>query len=247
MNNLFRISFYSIYIYIKKSPSRIDSYSTILMNSKLSYGNLSEINDQNEILTLVDLLVLRVECLTNENKLKKQQKSKNNYPTAAEVDQNLIEYLYYLFTKFVNDDSQPSDDETTLPPPIIDKTNFVTVCQTLVRNGCFDMPSPDQSTSEASSSSSDPTLTPETFLHEYHPDATDTPPEETPPDEQETWLVVDLQPSQSEEQKETSELIVSFYFHKDVLQIRKGFFLHTICLMTLAFIGIRLLFSLCHY
>jgi hypothetical protein len=148
------------------------------MNSKLSNEDLLELNDQNEILTLIDLLVLRVECLTNENK---KNKSKDNYPTVAEVDQNLIEYLYYLFTKFINEDSNESST------PIINKNDFVNVCQTLVRNGCFEVSSssPDQSFSESTiTSSSDQTLTPETFLHEYQNNA----------NEKDTWLVVDIEP-----------------------------------------------------
>jgi len=179
------------------------------MNSKLLNENLSELNDQNEILTLIDLLVLRVECLTNENK---KNKSKDNHPTVAEVDQNLIEYLYYLFTKFTNDDS---NDIST---PIIDKNNFVTVCQTLVRNGCFEASStsPDQSFSDAtittnSSSSSDQTLTPETFLHEYQPETDHTIADKSSADEQESWLVVDLKPIQSEEPIAKPETIVSSF------------------------------------
>lgn len=214
------------------------------MNSKISNDNLSEINDRNEILTLVDLLVLRVECLTNENDLKKSNETKTNYPTVAEVDQNLIEYLYYLFTKFVHDDP----NESTMP--IIDKKNFVTVCQTLVRNGCFDMPSstsPDQSASETISNNSDPTIIPDTYLHEYRNSKVELSSEKITNNEQETWLVVDLQPTQSEEHATTSEIIVSFffYFQKDVLQnLKSFFFVLIISLMTLVFIVIRRLFSL---
>jgi hypothetical protein len=181
------------------------------MNSKISNENLLEINDQNEILTLIDLLVLRVECLTNENKLNKKKKSKDKYPTVAEVDQNLIEYLYYLFTKFVTDDSDSSNNLTTSN---IDKKSFLTVCQTLVRNGCFDMPSPDpdQSISDTTTSSSDQTITPETFLREYNPDSDEIITEKSPTDEQENWLIVDLEPTQSEEPIQTTETIVSVFF-----------------------------------
>lgn len=152
--------------------------------------NSTELNDQNEILTLIDLLVLRVECLNNETK-KKKKKIKESSPTVAEVDQNLIEYLYYLFTKFIHDES---DD---LPAASIDKNNFVNVCQTLVRNGSFELASasPDQSTSEATITNSDQTLTSETVLHEYHPAVTD----KSSTDEQDTWLVVDLEPIQLDE------------------------------------------------
>jgi hypothetical protein len=182
------------------------------MNSKLSNENLLEINDHNEILTLIDLLVLRVECLTNETKSKQKKKIKENYPTVAEVDQNLIEYLYYLFTKFTHDDPNVSTDLTT---PIIDKNNFVNVCQTLVRNGCFDIPStsPDESISDTTiTSTTDQTLTSETILHEYHPETTQILAEKSAINEQETWLVVDLQPMQSEKPPATSEIIVSVHF-----------------------------------
>jgi len=127
-----------------------------------------ESNDENEILTLIDLLVLRVECLTNENQSTKKKKKKlsENYPSVAQVDQNLIEYLYYLFTKFTHDDQTK---------PILDKSNFVNVCQTLVRNGCFDI----------SSSSSEPsTITDQTIVHEY-PTTIDN--------DKDTWLVVDFE------------------------------------------------------
>ena len=159
------------------------------MNSKLSPEDLLALNDQNEILTLIDLLVLRVECLNNETKKKTNEEI---YPTIAEVDQNLIEYLYYLFTKFTHEEFDSSI-------PTIDKNNFVNVCQTLVRDGCFQITSisPEQSFSE----STDHTLTPETFVHEYLPEA----------DKQEAWLVVDLEPIPSEESNIKPEPIVSFY------------------------------------
>jgi len=182
------------------------------MNSKISNENFLEINDHNEISTLIDLLVLRVECLTNEKKFNKKKKKKSgHYPTVTEVDQNLIEYLYYLFKKFINDDSNSSNDLTT---PIIDKTNFVNVCQTLVRNGCFDIPSTstDQSISETTINDSDRTLTPETFIREYHADTDQMIAGKSSIDEKETWLVVDLEPTQSEEPTKNSETIVSFYF-----------------------------------
>ena len=181
------------------------------MNSKFSNENLLEINDHDEILTLIDLLVLRVECLSKENKSHKKKKKKHEeiYPTVTEVDQNLIEYLYYLFTKFTNEDSEPSND---LSIPIIDKNNFVNVCQTLVRNGCFDLSSvstaSEQSFSETTSNSSDQTL-----VREYHPDTDEIVAEISSTDgqnsEQETWLVVDLEPIQSEELIVASDIIVS--------------------------------------
>jgi hypothetical protein len=174
------------------------------MSSNISNENSSEINDHNEILTLIDLLVLRVECLTNEKK-----KLKEKYPTVAEVDQNLLEYLYYLFTKFVNEES---DSSNYLITPILDKNNFVNVCQTLVRNGCFDISSPDQSTSEATINDTDQTINLQTFVREYDPDINEPIPENKAIDQPETWLIVDLKPNQSEEPIANSETIVSFYF-----------------------------------
>lgn len=150
----------------------------------MSNGNRTEINDENEILTLIDLLVLRVECLTNENqtiKKKKKKKFNENYPSVSQVDQNLIEYLYYLFTKFTHEEQMN---------PIVDKNNFVNVCQTLVRNGCFDISSssPDQSTS-------DTTITEQTIIHEY-PTTIDN--------DKDTWLVVDFD--------QTKENVCSLFF-----------------------------------
>ena len=172
------------------------------------------LTEKSEILTLIDLLVLRVECLTNEKK--KNKPTDEIHPTVAEVDQNLIEYLYYLFTKFVQDESNASQEKE---PSMIDKKNFVHVCQTLVRSGCFDLSSntvpssPDQSTSDATSSS-DPTLTEQVLVREYDPEADDKSVghESTSlrtVDDQDTWLVVDLPGSQSEDDMPTSDTMVS--------------------------------------
>lgn len=159
----------------------------------MSNGNQMESNDEDEILTLIDLLVLRVECLTNENQSikKKKKKLNENYPSVAQVDQNLIEYLYYLFTKFTH------EDQTM---PILDKSNFVNVCQTLVRNGCFDI----------SSSSSEPsTITDQTIVHEY-PTTIDN--------DKDTWLVVDFE--QTKESVRFLSLFLSFF-----LRLASTFFL----------------------
>ncbi|CAF1146701.1 unnamed protein product [Adineta steineri] len=201
----------------QKSSARTNRTQILTIDLKMSNENLSTTNDNNEILTLIDLLVLRVECLANENKLiSKKKHKKDNCPSVAEVDQNLIEYLYYLFTRFIHDETNSSN---ILRIPIIDKNNFVSVCQTLVRNGCFDIPqpsvelSPDQSSSDTTSSS-DKTLTQQTFVREYNPD-TDTMLAEkssidgenlsTTSAEQETWLIVDLEGTQSEDSMATSE------------------------------------------
>lgn len=164
------------------------------MNSK---ENFLELNDQNEILTLIDLLVLRVECLNNETKKKKH---KTSLPTVTEVDHNLIEYLYYLFKKFVHEE----DSEHNVPPTTtIDKNNFVHVCQTLVRNGSFELSSlsPDQSISESTitNHSTDQTLTSEIESQ------SEILPEKSTIDERDTWLVIDLDPIEST----TPDIIVS--------------------------------------
>jgi hypothetical protein len=89
---------------------------------------------------------------------------------------------------------------------MIDKTNFVNVCQTLVRNGCFNMPattSPDQSFSEKTITNSSDLTSTHTYVHEYRPDVDDMSLEQSsinelisssPTSDQESWLVVDLEP-----------------------------------------------------
>jgi hypothetical protein len=175
------------------TPSSTSSSSqSIEFNlNRLSNENLLKNSDDHEISKLVNLLILRVECLTNENTLIQKN---NTYPTIKEIDQNLIEYLYYLFNKFIQ-------DESDINPPVIDKTNFVNVCQTLVRNGCFNIPSPtspDQSFSESTiTNSSDRTLT-QTFVHEYRSETDDMSLKKSSlTNDQETWVVVDLEPKYS--------------------------------------------------
>jgi hypothetical protein len=175
------------------TPSSTSSSSqSIEFNlNRLSNENLLKNSDDHEISKLVNLLILRVECLTNENTLIQKN---NTYPTIKEIDQNLIEYLYYLFNKFIQ-------DESDINPPVIDKTNFVNVCQTLVRNGCFNIPSPtspDQSFSESTiTNSSDRTLT-QTFVHEYRSETDDISLKKSSlTNDQETWVVVDLEPKYS--------------------------------------------------
>ncbi|CAM4937193.1 unnamed protein product [Rotaria socialis] len=195
--------------------SSIKTSQAIIMSSQLSNEHVLDTNDHIEILTLINLLVLRVECLSKEKKSKKRKKRKDDnhhhhpphHPTVAEVDQNLIEYLYYLFKKFINDETNPSKD---LTPPIIDKSNFVSVCQTLVRNGCFDVPSTTLSTSltqsySESASISDQTLT---SMSEYHHDANEFYEEDSLTDDQfpsiasptkETFFIGDIGPAQTDE------------------------------------------------
>ncbi|CAF3610328.1 unnamed protein product [Rotaria sordida] len=206
------------------TSSSIKISQSIIMNSQLNNENLFETNEYNEILTLINLLILRVECLSNENKSKKRKRKKDKYPTVTEVDQNLIEYLYYLFKKFINNDINLSND---LKIPIIDKNNFVSICQTLVRDGCFDIPSttttiisksPNQSLSE-SLSTSDYISNSQAIVHEYYPDTNQIVEEKSLSDDQissmtstekEPWLVVDFeQPIQLEETLRTSEAMCS--------------------------------------
>jgi hypothetical protein len=197
----------------------IEFSSRRLSNEDVFQNNLND-NDDNEILKLVNLLILRVECLANENILINRDKNKT-YPTIKQIDQNLIEYLYYLFSKFIKDDND-------LNTPMIDKSNFVNVCQTLVRNGCFNIPlstSPDQSFSEPTlTNNSDLTLN-QTFVHEYRSDTDNVSLEKsslneqitsTPTNEQETWLVVDIEPIQSQYLATTpDESKVRSFFYKE--------------------------------
>jgi len=191
------------------TPSSTSSSSqSIEFNlNRLSNENLLKNSDDHEISKLVNLLILRVECLTNENTLIQKN---NTYPTIKEIDQNLIEYLYYLFNKFIQ-------DESDINPPMIDKTNFVNVCQTLVRNGCFNIPSPtspDQSFSESTiTNSSDRTLT-QTFVHEYRSETDDMSLKKSSlTNDQETWVVVDLEPKYSATIPEQSK-VRDFYSMK---------------------------------
>ena len=176
------------------SPQSISIDTKNLSNENL----LKNTNDDNEISTLINLLILRVECLANKTTLINKKTNQKSYPTIKQIDQNLTEYLYYLFNKFRKDDPDIS-------APMIDKTNFVNVCQTLVRNGCFNMPSttsPDQSFSESTlTNSNDITLT-QTLVREYKPhtvdmisekSSTNEPTVATSTNDQDTWLVVDLE------------------------------------------------------
>ncbi|CAF5007541.1 unnamed protein product [Rotaria sp. Silwood1] len=63
----------------KSSKSAISSSikisQSIIMNAQLKDENIYEINDYNEILTLINLLCLRVECLSYEKKTKKKKRT----------------------------------------------------------------------------------------------------------------------------------------------------------------------------
>jgi len=179
------------------------SRSIDITTNQLSNENILKTNDDNEISTLINLLILRVECLANKHILINKKKNHKSYPTIKQIDQNLTEYLYYLFNKFTKDDPD-------ICTSMIDKTNFVNVCQTLVRNGCFNMPSttsPDQSFSEPTLTNNSNLTSTQTFVHEYRSDTDNVSLEKsslneqitsTPTNEQETWLVVDIEPIQSQ-------------------------------------------------
>ncbi|CAF0777051.1 unnamed protein product [Adineta steineri] len=205
INHLFETFKLSNNFAYQQYPIRMSSLSSSQLlnpNSKqLSNEDLSKetFDDNNEISTLINLLILRVECLSNKNTLIEKKKQTKIYPTIKQIDQNLTEYLYYLFNKFTKDDPD-------ICTSMIDKTNFVNVCQTLVRNGCFNMPlstSPEQSLSESTLTNNNELTLTQTCLREYRTDVDDliidksTATEETSSismNDQDTWLIVDLEP-----------------------------------------------------
>ncbi|CAF1512856.1 unnamed protein product [Rotaria sp. Silwood1] len=186
------------------SSSALSSQALIISPRNLSNENLlkntydnNPTNDDHEILTIINLLILRVECLTNDNTLVIEKKNKKISPKIKKINQNLIEYLYYLFNKFINEDT----DSNTLT---INKKNFVNVSQIVVCNGSLNMPtstSLNQSLSEFTiTNDSDHTLI-QTYVHEYRTDTNDMTEKCSSINEQtssvaindrETWLVVDL-------------------------------------------------------
>ena len=151
-----------------------------LSNENLPTKNLDE-QDEHEISKLINLLILRVECLANEKN--------NSLPPIKQVDDNLIEYLYYLFNKF-------TQDEINSNTPMIDKTNFVHVCQTLVRHECLNLTSPEQSVSETTmTNTTDLTLT-QPFVREYRTEIDEISFKTPSSNDQDTWLVVDFESMQ---------------------------------------------------
>lgn len=150
-------------------------------------------SDDNEISKLINLLILRVELLSNDtnndddnNHIITRKKKKTISPKIKQIDQNLIEYLYFLFNKFTKDDC---DTHSTM----LDKTNFVHVCQQLVRNGCFHSLSTTTTSHSPDRSSSETTITntnqSSLTVHEYHTDGE----EKSVCNDQDTWLIVDLE------------------------------------------------------
>ena len=179
------------------SSQSLISHSIVSNEKSLNTPSIPT-DDGNEISTLINLLILRVECLANDQ-LNPSLASEQTYPTIKQVDQNLLEYLYYLFNKFTTDDPD-------LSKPMIDKTNFVHACQTFVRNGCFTLSPasdlPDQSVSESTTMNTNRNDL--TSVHEYR---AETAPEKssatgsistTPSSDQDVWLVVDIEPSQAD-------------------------------------------------
>ena len=170
------------------------TFQTRLMNCK------QNLDDEDQIFTLIDLLVLRVDCLTNEIKAKSREDRIK--PTLAEIDQNLIEFLYCLFKKFLNNEKEK---------PRIEKNNFVEICQRLVRYGCFELSSNDkgnsneQSTSETLSNS-DPTLTEQVCLQSSDVDE-DNSTELTKSNN--SWPLIDSTHQQSDDENSFSDGSVS--------------------------------------
>ncbi|CAF4215149.1 unnamed protein product [Rotaria socialis] len=171
--------------------------------------------DDNEILTLINLLILRVECLNNDSTVANVTNTKTKSSTIRKIDQNLIEYLYFLFNKFVEDESDSST------PSIINKTRFVNVCQTLVRDGSLNISlsfsSPDHSCSESTiTNNSDQTLM-QTLVREYRPDADLMTANHSPinneqissitMNDDDTWLIVDLEQIKPQDSKPSSDAL----------------------------------------
>ncbi|CAF3707147.1 unnamed protein product [Rotaria sordida] len=210
LSNHFSRQQYPIQMSTSSSSSTASSQSLINNSKKLSNKNLlkntfdnNSTNDDNEILTLINLLILRIECLPNDNTLITEKKNNEQSSKIKEIDQNLIEYLYYLFNKFINEDI----DSNT---PMVNKTNFVNICQTVVRSGSLNMPSttsPDQSFSESTfTNDSDQTLI-QTSVREYTADINDIAVNNSSLNEQissasmndqEAWLIVDLEEIKAE-------------------------------------------------
>ncbi|CAF1123837.1 unnamed protein product [Rotaria sordida] len=210
LSNNFSRQQYPIQMSTSSSSSTASSQSLINNSKKLSNKNLlkntfdnNSTNDDNEILTLINLLILRIECLPNDNTLITEKKNNEQTSKIKEIDQNLIEYLYYLFNKFINEDI----DSNT---PMVNKTNFVNICQTVVRSGSLNMSSttsPDQSFSESTfTNDSDQTLI-QTSVREYTADINDIAVNNSSLNEQissasmndqEAWLIVDLEEIKAE-------------------------------------------------
>jgi len=195
--------------------------------NQLSNENLIKNNhDDNEILKLINLLILRVECLNNENILNNNNNKKNISPTIKQIDQNLIEYLYFLFNKFINDNPD-------LDKPMIDKSNFVNVCQTLVRNGCFNIPStisPDQSFSETTITNSSDLTSTHTFVHEYKSNTDDMLVEKSSENQpltndQEAWLIIDLESTTPSTPLDESSVRKGFLFSRKYYNLHCQFFI----------------------
>ena len=200
------------------SPSQSIAARSILSN-KNSIDTVPAAAPGDEISAVIDLLLVRVdESLVNEKTLaakkskkkrKKKSRSRRKSQAFAEPppDRHLLDYLDYLFTKFIDDNNNNNNNDCSVS--MIDKTNFITVCQTLVRNGCFNLPSVPTSEPVLSASptintdTSNELNSTQTLVREYHPQTDNVikqislAPEHTDAltsNDQDIWLVVDIEP-----------------------------------------------------
>lgn len=167
---------------------------------KMNPMDYNHTDDEDEISKLVNLLILRVETLNNDASVNDEKNNRRASSVVKEIDHNLIDYLYYLFNKFINEDSESNTH-------MINKSNFVNICQTLVRNGSIKMSSPppsEQLISEATMTNSCDSTLIQTFLREYRTDTNEITLSEASINsskslitlnDQDTWLIVDLEQS----------------------------------------------------
>lgn len=105
---------------VASNRTKIDESSVDLTNFDLnSFSHESE-----RISALIDLLVVRVQCLSKGKSFQSAELNK--------IDKFLMESLYFLFKRFLENDPRRSQ---------IDQNQFVSICQQLVRRGCFDFSS----------------------------------------------------------------------------------------------------------
>ncbi|CAF0797138.1 unnamed protein product [Didymodactylos carnosus] len=196
------------------------SNDNALINTSIPSTPITSDQDilDSEILTLVDLLVLRVACLSESS-------DEIPRPTVAEVDQNLIEYLYYLFTKFIVTADTSVSDANSTDESLIDKKSFIQICQTLVKNGCFDMSS--VSVSPTTSQSTEDTVLEYVNNDQNKNDLstatiTDEKQNETATEEN-TWLMVDISESElSKDENDVSSLNSSVNTNEQLLMCAKN-------------------------
>lgn len=144
------------------SSSTTTTTTLITSNDNEEDKTDSSLFDQIEISKIINRLIQRVESLENPTK----------------TDDNLIDYLSYLFKKFT------CDDDRQQTKTMFDTSHFVDhVCQTFVRH----LSSSDSSNTNDQQSS-------ETFVREYHSESNSTlTPTNCKTDQKDIWLVVDFQ------------------------------------------------------